>query len=66
MGTPLVDAGGEAGDNPQGRMLLWWAKACLWEGIHPGCSFLAFSPENPYQQQYDQAYREYQDSLNPK
>ena len=37
MGTVLLDAG-EVGDNPQGQMRMWWAKACLWDGIHPGCT----------------------------
>ena len=63
MGRALVDTG-EAGDNPRGRMRMWWTKACLWDGISPRFSFVVFSSENPYQQEYDRAYREYQDSLS--
>ena len=64
MGTKTLLDAGEAGDSPQGRMRMWWTKACLWEGISPRCSFVVFSPENPYQKEYDRAYREYQNSLS--
>ena len=34
---------------------LAWAKACNWDGIHHRSSFVVFSSDNPYAQEYNDA-----------
>lgn len=60
----LLDGGVPA--DYQRRMRLAWTKACNWEGVHHACAFVVFSPENPYHEEYDQIYREWQEWLYPK
>ena len=45
------------------QMRLLWVKACHWDGIAPQGKFVVFSPENPHQTEYDQAFKAHQESL---
>lgn len=39
------------------KLRLLWTQACMWEGLHPVSPFVVFSPNNPYQEEYEEAYR---------